>query len=93
MSLLQLFRDPLGLAWGTQGFQIITEKGTECEHLGGDWGHAGGRRGTGYPGCSLCLFFLVESSPQLLLKASRLFYCCQSGVSRDLSHKKFAEKK
>lgn len=50
MSLLQLFHDPLDLAWGTQGFQIVTEKGTECECPCGDWGHAGGRQGTGIPG-------------------------------------------
>lgn len=88
MSLLQLFHDPLDLAWGTQGFQIVTEKGTECEHPCGDWGHAG--RAQGYQ-ASLYASSL-QSSPQLLLKGRSYFFVA-SLKSQGTSHIKSLQKK
>lgn len=59
MSLFQLSHDPLDLARGTQGLQIIIpEKETECAKCCvltcGDWGHASGGQGTGIPRHALC---------------------------------------
>lgn len=85
MSLLQLFHDPLDLAWGTQGFQIVTEKRTECESPCGDWEHADSRQGTGYQAGPLCLFSTIIST--ITVEGKGLFFCCQSKVSRNLSHK------
>lgn len=59
MSLLQLSHDPLDLARGMQGFQIIIqEKETGCGKCCvlpfGDWGQAGGGQGTGISRYALC---------------------------------------
>lgn len=81
MSLLQLFHDPLVLAWGTQGFQIVTEKGTECEYPCGDWN----TRHALYASS-------LQSSPQLLLKGRGYFFVA-SLKSQGTSHIKSLQKK